>query len=111
LAKACVNHKDQPSATMCHQCHRPICKACTTLAPHGSFCSPECSVQNREFKEKVRTGEVKKPQGAILLFGFLFLVVIAMAGLHMAATKGFTPARKLDLIGYLLEKVEGVRPR
>ena len=113
MAKTCVNHKDQPSVTMCHQCHLPLCKSCTMVTPHGSFCSSECSILNREFKEKMRTCEARKPSGgiAIKLFLFLLLVVVGMIGIHVAANKGFGPARALDLIGRLLEKVEAARPK
>src|SRR5207249_10295492 len=100
VAKACINHKDQPSVTMCHQCHRPICKACTRVTPHGSFCSSECSIQNREFKERLRTGETRAPGGiAIKLFLFLLIAVLGVVGIHMAAKKGFKMARSVDLIG------------
>jgi hypothetical protein len=113
LAKACSKHPDRPSATMCHQCHRPVCKTCTIVTPHGSFCSSECSIQNREFKERMRTGEAKAPSGgmAIKLFLFLLLVILGVAGIHMAAKKGIAPARSIDIIGILFEKVEAAKSK
>jgi len=91
---------------MCHQCHTPVCRACTTVTPHGSFCSSECSLRHREFKEKIRTGEVKAGGGgvALKLFLFLLLAVGALAGIHVAAVRGFGPARNVDLVGRLLDK-------
>jgi hypothetical protein len=111
LAKACINHKDRPSATMCHQCHVPVCPACTTVTPHGSFCSSECSLLNRDFMEKLRSGEVKKGGGFVLsLFVFLLLAVGVLAGIHVAAVKGIKPAKNVDMIGRLLEKAGELKP-
>ena len=112
MAKACVNHTDQPSVVLCHQCHSPVCRSCTTVTPHGSFCSSECSLRNREFKEKLRSGEIKPASGGFALKLFLFLLVVigGMAGIHMAAVRGFKPARNVDLVGRLLEKAEALRP-
>lgn len=97
---------------MCHQCHLPICRACTTVTPHGSFCSSGCSLLNRDFKERLKAGEVKAGGGgvALKLFLFLFLAVGTLAGIHVAAVKGFRPARNVDLVGRLLQKAESLRP-
>lgn len=113
MAKACANHKDQPAATMCHQCHLPICKVCTTVTSHGSFCSAECSLLNRDFKEKIRTGEGGAPAGglAIKFVLFLLLVAVGMVGIHMAVNRGAAFLRPVDLIGRLLGKVEALKPK
>lgn len=112
MAKTCVNHKDQPSATMCHQCHSPVCRACTTVTPHGSFCSSECSTLNRQYQEKLRSGEIKAGSGgfALKLFLFLLLAVGLLAGIHVAAVRGFKPARNVDLIGRMLQKAGELTP-
>ena len=113
MAKACANHKEQPAATMCHQCHVPVCKACTTVTAHGSFCSSECSLLNREFKERVRAGGgVRSPGGmTIKLFLFGLILIVAMVGIHMAANRGAAFVRPIDLIGRLLGKMEALKPR
>jgi len=112
VAKACINHKDAPAATMCHQCHVPVCRSCTTLTPHGSFCSSECSIQHREFGEKLRSGEAKAAGGGLALKLFLGLLVLvgALATIHVAARRGIRPAARIDLIGFLLQKVGGLAP-
>ena len=113
MAKACATHKDQPAATMCHQCHRPICKACTTVTAHGSFCSAECSLLNREFKEQMRSGGALKPPSGVALKALLVLMlgIVAMVGIHMAANRGFAFVRPIDLIGRLLGKMEALKPQ
>ena len=106
MAKTCVNHKDAPAATMCHQCHVPVCRSCTTVTPHGSFCSSECSLRHREFGEKLRSGEAKAARGglALKLFAALLVLVGALAAIHVAGVRGIKPAQRIDLIGLLLEK-------
>jgi len=113
MAKACVNHKERPAATMCHQCHSPVCKACTTVTAHGSFCSSECSLLNREFKERVRAGGVVRAPGgmAIKLCLFALILIVAMVGIHMAANRGVAFVRPIDLIGRLLGKMEALKPQ
>jgi len=113
MAKACATHKDQPAATMCHQCHLPICKACTTVTSHGSFCSAECSLLNREFKERLRAGGGGTPRGgvAVKLVCFLLLGLIALVAIHMAANRGAAFVRPIDLIGRLLGKMEALKPQ
>ena len=111
MAKGCANHKEQAAATMCHQCHLPICRACITVTPHGSFCSAECSLLNRDFKERLRRGEVRAPGGAALkLLAFFLLVVVVMVGIHLGAKRAAW-LRPADLIGRLLGKVEDLKPR
>ena len=102
MARTCANHTSQVSITMCHQCHKPLCKSCTMIAPHGSFCSSECSVIYREFKTKMSAGRRKnagsgmKIVAAFLAIGFLLLVV------HVAARGGFDLAKKVDPIGWVI---------
>jgi len=112
VAKACSNHKDAPAATMCHQCHTPVCRSCTTVTPHGSFCSSECSLRHREFGEKIKSGEIRPSRGGLALKLFLGLLVLisGLAVIHFAALRGVAPARRIDLIGLLLERVGGLVP-
>ena len=108
-ARTCVNHKDQPSATMCHQCHKPICTSCSLVTPQGTFCSPECVILNRDFKEKMKAD--KEPQGMSKLEGLLKLVVafllisLGFYGIHVAAQK-VPRLKKADMIGRLLDALQ-----
>lgn len=113
MAKACINHRDQVSVTMCHQCHRPICGPCTTVTPYGSFCSSECGLRHREFRERMAAGGGRGPSSglAMKLFLVLLLAVLAIGGIHVAAKKGYAFARLIDLIGLLFEKVEAAKPK
>lgn len=113
MAKACANHKEQPAATMCHQCHVPVCKACTVVTAHGSFCSSECSLLNREFKERIRAGGTAGAPGGVAIKFCLFalILLVAMVGIHMAANRGAAFVRPIDLIGRLLGKMEALKTR
>ncbi len=110
MAKACLTHKDRPAVTMCHQCHRPVCKACLFVTPQGNFCSSPCSVLAREFKERIKAGP---PPGSRRLAGTiavaLLLVVLVVGAVHVAARKGFKPAQSVDLLGRLFKGVESIR--
>lgn len=105
MAKTCFNHKDAPAATMCHQCHHPICKACTLVAPQGIFCSPECSLLNRDVKSRLQQGA---PKGMTRLETMLKLIVAAVliflgfGGIHVAAERVMS-LKKIDLIGRVLQ--------
>jgi hypothetical protein len=107
MAKTCLNHKDQTAVTMCHQCHKPICKSCTMVTSHGSFCSSECSIIFREFRDKMKAGAPKK-SGA--LSKFVLVVVLglaAMVGIHLAVRFGGIEAvRGIDFIGRILGGAE-----
>lgn len=108
MAKTCYKHKNEPSATMCHQCHKPLCKSCVMVTPSGSFCSSECSVLYREMKEKLGGGKKKGGSGKKLL-AFLLLIIAAVFGIHFAAKKN-PDLKRFDLLQKLLEKWESARP-
>ena len=103
MAKTCINHHNQTSVTMCHQCHNPLCKSCTMVTPHGTFCSSECSVLFREFKEKLKVGAGQKSSIGMKLVFLLLLGIAALIGIHVASEKGVGAVKKLDVIGMLLE--------
>jgi hypothetical protein len=103
MAKTCLNHKDQTAVTMCHQCHKPLCKSCTMVTSHGSFCSSECSILFREFREKMKAGGPQKSGAGKKLVFFILLLVAAVILIHLAATNGVEIARKFDILGRLLE--------
>ncbi len=105
MAKSCANHSNQPSVTSCNQCQKALCKSCTMVTSHGSFCSSECSVIFREFKEKLKTGKKKSGAGAKA-----FLVLLLLAGavvlIHLGARNDVEALKKVDVIGHLLENVK-----
>jgi hypothetical protein len=105
MAKTCLNHKDTPATTMCHQCHHPICKACTLVSPQGIFCSPECSILNRDVKSRL---EEPGPKGMArletllkLLVAFV-LILLGFGGIHMAAER-VPKLKRMDVIGRLMD--------
>jgi len=102
MVKSCAEHKDRSSATMCHQCHKPICRSCTLVTPQGSFCSSECSLLRRESK-----GEMKRPRaGFVVQVAALFVLLVAgFVGIHLAAPKAL---KRFDLIGGVLERIKNV---
>jgi hypothetical protein len=106
MARSCINHKDAPSATMCHQCHHPICKACTLVTPQGIYCSPECSILNRDMKERLKQGTPKdgmrKLEALIKLIAAFLLICLGFFGIHVAAQK-VPKLRNADVIGRLLD--------
>jgi hypothetical protein len=104
--KNCLKHKDQPSVTMCHQCHHPLCKSCVMVTPAGTFCSSECSIIFKEMKAKL--GD-KKKKGSSAGLVFVFIVLLAVASLfviHFAARDKEHDhfLRKIDVIGRFLDK-------
>jgi hypothetical protein len=81
------------------------------VTPHGTFCSPECSLERRQFKEKLRTGEAKASGGlAVKVVLGVALLLLVLVGIHGAARKGVAIARPVDLVGRLLERVEAMKP-
>ncbi len=110
MAKKCINHGGQPAVTMCHQCHKPICKSCTMVTPHGSFCSSECSVIFREFREKMKASAATRKSGYGLEAVVLLLLIIgAFILIHLAARNGVGPLQKIDLVGRILQGTESLR--
>jgi len=104
MSKTCINHREAPSSTLCHQCHVPICKACSIVSPQGTFCSPECSVLHREMKSRLAEPAPKgmpKLEGLIKMVVALTLVVVGFFGIHVAAER-VPKLRKMDMIGRLL---------
>ncbi len=80
MSKLCLTHRDRPAVAMCHQCHKPVCQACTLIQPHGQFCSPECSILNRDYKRQ--NAELKTAGmgfGQKILAMFVVLVVVLFA--------------------------------
>lgn len=103
MPRTCINHKDVPSATMCHQCHHPICKACSIVMPAGTFCSTECSILNREVKERLRAGTPKEKSGFFTKSAAAFvLVVVCFMGIHLAAGRA-RALQRIDVIGLILK--------
>ncbi len=105
MAKTCVNHREQPAVTMCHQCHKPVCTTCTVVSPLGRFCSPECNLLHREFKDRFKAAPPKRQAGAAAVLVILVVLTLAGAGaIHVAARNGVQAARKWDFIGRFFTK-------
>jgi hypothetical protein len=109
-AKSCVNHPERASATMCRRCRKPICVPCTVVTPQGSFCSPECGVMHRAFRERSGEEKAARRTGFFTMAAAIFvMLIVAFVGIHVAASKGVAPAKRIDLIGKVLEKVETLK--
>lgn len=105
MAKTCFNHKDAPASTMCHQCHHPICKACSLVTPQGIFCSPECNLLNRDVKARLQEGAptgMTRLETMLKLIAAFVLICLGFGGIHMAARK-VPRLKKIDLIGRVTE--------
>ena len=103
MPKSCINHKETPSVTMCHQCHHPLCKPCSLITPQGTFCSPECAILNRDFKEKLKEPKPKEMGGFFTKTAAAFvLMIVGFMGIHMAATHGMSKLKRIDVIGMIL---------
>lgn len=98
--KACLNHKDAVAVAQCHQCHKPVCRACLTQDAAGSFCSTECMTKYKDFKARYKEPNLKKPS---FVKGLISLVVcieiLAYVG-HSWLGLGFL--EKVDFLGKLL---------
>lgn len=108
MAKSCINHKEAAAATMCHQCHHPICKACSLVTPQGIFCSPECSILNRDVKSRLQDTDPKgmtKLETLLKLVAAFLLVCLGFYGIHVAA-KRVPKLEKIDMIGRILKVFE-----
>jgi hypothetical protein len=106
MAHNCIHHKDTAAATMCHECHDPICTACSLVTPQGTYCSPECVILHRQMKERLAKGKsrdgMQKLEGLIKLVAAFLLMSLGFYGIHVAAQK-IPKLRKADVIGRLLE--------
>ena len=103
MAKTCLNHPDAPATTMCHQCHHPICKACSLVSPQGIFCSPECSILHRDAKSRLQEKgpkEMTRLETILKLLVAFVLICLGFGGIHMAAER-VPKLKKIDLIGRL----------
>ena len=110
MPRNCINHKDTPSAAMCHQCHHPICKSCSLVTPQGTFCSPECGILHREFKEKLKEPDptaFSKLTNIIKIMAACSLILIGFIGINIAAQR-VPQLKKIDLIGRVMEAVKRV---
>ena len=74
--KLCLTHRDRPAAAFCHRCHKPVCKECLLVTSQGSFCSSECHVIAREFRERMKGQSGPRPGGAWKKAGIAAIVVI-----------------------------------
>ena len=107
MSKTCIRHKEVPAATMCHQCHSPICTPCSIVTPHGTFCSPECGILFRDFKE--RQGREKddtsysKMTTIIKLVVAVLLMGLGFIGINQAAEHGMPQLRRIDIIGLFMD--------
>lgn len=90
--------------TMCHQCHDPICKACSLITPQGVFCSSHCSVLNREVKERLKEPRPRELAGFFTKVSVAFvLIVVGFMGIHIAASNGIQSLKRIDAIGLVLK--------
>ena len=71
----CINHQNVAAATMCHQCHKPICKQCTVVMPHGQFCSTEHAALNKGMKQHLKGLKTSTPSKLTLAVGAVLLVL------------------------------------
>lgn len=112
MSKTCVNHKETASITMCFQCHKPICRSCTVVMPQGTFCSSECGLLNREFKEKQKEPKPKEAMGKLVamlqLTAAFVLICLMFVGIN-AAAKRYPKVKRIDLMGRVLEALKHAR--
>ena len=97
MAKRCINHPDQYAVTMCHGCHKPLCKACVIVTARGSFCTPECGALYQRMKAKL-AGVREKIRTAQKIALALLLIVLAVMALHFVARSN-PSLRKFDILG------------
>ena len=132
MTRVCVNHKELPSATMCFQCHKPVCKSCTIVMPQGSFEDLRLEkedvpggvrlvaivverprIADLEFRgnKKLTTSQLKdKLKEARSVGGGFFtkasavfvLMIIGFMAVHAAVSFGASSLRKIDVIGLIL---------
>ena len=87
MAKVCARHPDRPASKMCHQCQKPVCKSCLLVTPHGQFCSSECSLVLREFRDQKKASGGKQPvaMGKKLTGFVMALIAVFLMALMIAA--------------------------
>ena len=85
--KLCLTHRDRKASSFCHRCHKPICTECTLVTSQGSYCSSECHVIARDFREKMRkepgqrpTSFLKKAAIGIFVIALIFVIVCFLFG-------------------------------
>ncbi len=89
MERKCVVCHDRPLSFRCIQCHKPVCDDCAFKIEHGAFCSRECAVMYRDFKQSQRRPARRRSRA--LLKALVVLVIIAAIAV--------VAARKLGLIG------------
>jgi hypothetical protein len=73
------------------------------VTPHGTFCSSECSIIFREFRDKMKAAGPRKSTAGKQVVFLLLLGILVIIGIHFAAYFGKVEvARKFDLIGSFL---------
>ena len=105
MPRNCINHKDTPSVAMCHQCHHPICTSCSIVSPQGTFCSVECSIFNREVKNRLKEDSPKgmnRLETLIKAVAVFVLLFMGFYGIHVAAER-VPKLKRFDMIGRLLD--------
>jgi hypothetical protein len=80
------------------------------VTPHGSFCSSECSVIFREFREKMKASAAARKTGlGLKMMIALFVILGAFVLVHLGARGGVKPLQGLDLVGQLLKRAESMK--
>lgn len=107
MAKMCVAHPSEPAITHCFQCHKPVCKSCVMVTPHGSFCSSECSIIYREFQDRFQGGKRKRAGIFMKIVAVGLFVLALVSAIHILAQYGKIQALKsADLIGEVISLFE-----
>ena len=107
MGRTCANHADREAPTACFQCRKPVCASCTTLAPHGSFCSAECGILFRALREKPPDDPLFRKAGWAVQFAAVALaLLLVLAGVHALAGRGSETAKRFDLLGRLFDGLD-----
>lgn len=108
MAKKCLNHEDRPAATMCHQCHKPICKSCVMMTPRGAFCSTECGLFFRDMKLGLGAPKERGFTGKVVVL--VIMIFIAAVFIFHFVARDVPSLRKYDIIGKFMKYPEDTRP-
>lgn len=74
------------------------------VAPHGSFCSAECSVVFREFRERFKESGKRKSGTLAKVMAVSLFLIAAVVAVHVLAEYAKIKALKsVDLIGMMLD--------